>query len=327
MFGFHYYKYSPTEHVLVHREGRIVREGRGLAFLAYTPSTSVVVVPTASTDVPFMFDQTTADFQTVSIQGRATYRIVDARRTAELLDFSRRPDGRSPASEDPERLPQRVAEAVQGLSRAELGSLFLQDAVTGGDAVATRILGRLREDAEMTELGLQILGLAVLAVKPTKETARALEAQTREEILRKADEAGFARRNASIGQERIIRDSELDAQRAAMNKEKSIEAERLKHETSAEEKRTALVALEAANVKAKADGKAYELAAVLHALEGVDKDNVRALALAGMRPDAIIATAFADLAGSAERIGTLNISPDLLGQLLTAGGSERTTRR
>jgi hypothetical protein len=46
-----------------------------------------------------------------------------------------------------------------------------------------------------------------------------------------------------------------------------------------------------------------------------------------MRPDAIIATAFADLAGSAERIGTLNISPDLLGQLLSAGGSERTTRR
>jgi hypothetical protein len=36
-----------------------------------------------------------------------------------------------------------------------------------------------------------------------------------------------------------------------------------------------------------------------------------------MKPDQMIAFAFQELAGKAERIGQLNISPDLLRELLT----------
>lgn len=48
------------------------------------------------------------------------------------------------------------------------------------------------------------MGFSVLGSLPSKETARALEAQAREEILRKADEAVYERRNASIEQIRKV---------------------------------------------------------------------------------------------------------------------------
>jgi len=320
MFGFRYYKYSPSEHVLVHRNGRVVREGKGLSFYAFVRTTLIVVVPVGSADVPFMFDQTTADFQTVSIQGRVTYRVADAKRAAEQLDFTRRADGRGSITDDPQRLPQRVAEAVQSLSRSAMAMLPLQEAVTSGDVLAAKILEQLRKDDEIVLMGLSILGVAILAVKPMKETARALEAKTREEIMRQADEAGFARRNASIEQERIIRDTELEAQRAAMRKEMEIGGERLALQTREEEKRTELVALETSNAKATADGKAYELSAVMQALEGIDAERLRALSMVGMKPDALIAAAFTELAGNAGRIGTLNVTPDLLAHLTKPTG-------
>ena len=45
-------------------------------------------VPLASADVPFVFPETTADFQSVTIQGQLTYRVADSKRLASLLDFT-----------------------------------------------------------------------------------------------------------------------------------------------------------------------------------------------------------------------------------------------
>jgi hypothetical protein len=47
-----------------------------------------VAVPLASADVPFVFPETTADFQSVTILGQLTYRVADPKRLASLLDLS-----------------------------------------------------------------------------------------------------------------------------------------------------------------------------------------------------------------------------------------------
>ena len=107
MFGLRFIKAQPTEYVIQFRNGQPLREGAGLSMFYFAPTSSLVVVPTASVNEPFIFAEVTADYQEVTIQGQVTYRIVDPRRTAALLNFSLDANGRY-ASDDPEKLSQRL---------------------------------------------------------------------------------------------------------------------------------------------------------------------------------------------------------------------------
>ncbi|MBI1915307.1 MAG: SPFH domain-containing protein, partial [Planctomycetes bacterium] len=93
MFGWRYIKVSPTTFVMQFVGGRVKREGTGLSFFYFAPRSTLVAVPVGSTDVPFIFNETTADFQAVTVQGHLTFRVVDPRRLATLLDYSVKPGG------------------------------------------------------------------------------------------------------------------------------------------------------------------------------------------------------------------------------------------
>src|SRR5215831_288693 len=97
-----YSKNPPTTYVLPYQKGAVRREGAGLAFWYFQPSSTIVAVPLASRDMPFAFSEVTADFQPVTIQGQLTYRIADPRRLAALLDFSVGASGQF-VSDDPEK--------------------------------------------------------------------------------------------------------------------------------------------------------------------------------------------------------------------------------
>src|SRR5215470_4791211 len=99
MFGLRFIKVQPTTYVLQYRGGKVVREGSGLSFFYYGPSSSLVAVPVASTDVPFIFQETTGDFQSVTIQGQVTYRVSDPKRLAGLLNYTLATYGQTYASE------------------------------------------------------------------------------------------------------------------------------------------------------------------------------------------------------------------------------------
>src|SRR3954464_9422210 len=101
MFGVRYFKAAPTTYVIQYAGGKVKREGPGLSFFYFAPQTTLVAVPAGSTDVPFIFSETTADFQSVTVQGHLTYRVVDPRKLAGLLDYSLTPSGEY-ASDDPE---------------------------------------------------------------------------------------------------------------------------------------------------------------------------------------------------------------------------------
>ena len=72
----------------------------------------------------------------------------------------------------------------------------------------------------------------------------------------------------------------------------------------------------AANARTEADARAYALAAVMVVLTKVEPRVLEAVASTGMGPEQLIARAFQGLAERADKIGELNISPDLLGRLL-----------
>ena len=179
------------------------------------------------------------------------------------------------------------------------------------------------------------MGFSILAIKPTPETARALEAETREQLFRDADEAVYARRNSAVEQERAIKENELNTEIAVENKKRQIretqmEAERavqqrkhlvqkeaLEANIGMEDRRKALVTLAAQNAREEADARAYGVSTTMKALASADAQVLHALASTSMKPEQLIAFAFQELAGKAEKIGQLNISPDLLRELLT----------
>ena len=336
MFGIRFIKVEPTTHLLQFRNGRIVRDGPGQAFFYYSPTTSLVAVPIAGTDAPFIFEEVTSDFQTVTIQGQVTYRVSDPKKLAALVNFTLDARGKNYVSDEPQKLPQRVINVVNVLARAELQTLPLRQAVRASDALVQAVRKGLVESPDMAQLGLEILGLSILAIKPTPETARALEAEMREQLLREADEAIYARRNAAVEQERSIKENELnteiaveqkkrqiretqmEAERAIQQKRHQLEQADMTAKVGLEDKRKELVALSAENAEAEADARAYGISATMKALSSVDARVIQALASVGMKPEQLIAVAFQDLAGKADKIGQLNISPDLLRELMQA---------
>lgn len=341
MFGIRYAKVSPTTYLIQYGNGQAVREGAGLSFFYFAPSASLVSIPMESVDVPFMFREVSADFQEVTVQGQVTYRVADPKLLASLMDFTIRPNGEY-VSEDSTRLPQRVVNAVQVQLRAALQGQRLQDLLSGSEGLVQTVREGLREPDSLPALGLELVSLAILAIKPTPDTARALEAKVREQILKEADDALYLRRNAAIEQERAIRENELkteiaveskkreiaetqmEAERAVLEKRLEIQAQQMQGRIAQEKENQTLTELRVANSRREADAKAYAINALVGTVREVDPKVLQALALGSAEPGAIIAAAFQELAQNAGRIGELNISPDLLRQLTrdtaSAGG-------
>jgi len=301
MFGLRFIKAQPTDYVIQFRDGRPLREGAGLSMFYFAPTSSFVVVPTASVNEPFMFAEVTADYQEVTIQGQVTYRIADPRSTAVLLSFSLNAKGRY-ASDDPEKLSQRVINQVQVAMRAKIQSTPLKDVLGAGEDWVAEIRTNLQQAQTIAALGLEVLGLSVLAIKPTPETGRALEAEAREALLRRSDEAIYARRNAAVEQERAIKENELntevavenkkrqikeaqmDADRALRERRRQIEQEEITGKIRLEERNSELVGLATANARQEADSQAYGIDVMMKAFAASDAKVLQALASVGMRP-------------------------------------------
>src|SRR5688500_4516902 len=102
-------KAPPTTYVMHFTDGKVKAQGPGLSFFYYAPTSTIVWVPLGSRDAQFVFNETAADFQAVTIQGQLTYRVVEPQRLASLLDFTVDGDGRW-VTEDPDALEQRLVQ-------------------------------------------------------------------------------------------------------------------------------------------------------------------------------------------------------------------------
>lgn len=334
MLGFKFVKSDPTEYVLQFRGGQVVREGLGLSFPYFAPTTSVVAVPMAAQDQGFMFEHITRDYQAVTVQGQVVFRVREPKKTAALLNFTLRQDGKGYASDDATHLPGRVVRCVEVLSQQAVKGWTLKEALLATDSLADLVARGLASAAEVVALGLEILGVSVVAIRPTPETAKALAADAREAILQAADDAIYARRNAAVEAERAIRESELETEIAVQKKSRTVRETQMDAEASIaarrqelqqrqmdaditlEQKRQAFVETNASNTRVLAAAEAHRVGAVMDALKSADPRVVQALAAVGMQPGQLIAQAFGGIAERAEKIGQLNVSPELLAGLL-----------
>jgi regulator of protease activity HflC (stomatin/prohibitin superfamily) len=337
MLGIRYLKAPPTAYILYYSGGRLRREGPGLSFFYYSPSAVIASVPLGSRDQPFALSEVTSDFQTVTVQGQITYRVRDPRKLSELLDFTIHPGG-TYRTDDPELLSERLVHAVQVETRAFTQRRSLREVLTQSGELLSHLLGALPADPAVTRMGVEILGLSILQVQPSPDMARALEAQAREALQREADLAIYGRRNAAVENERMIKENELsteiaveekkkrvretqmDAEIAVEEKKRKVRETQMAADIAVEEQRQALLDTRGQNERKEADSRAYALETTLGPLRGLDWKTL--LALSGSRdPRYMIAVAFRELAENAQKIGELNVTPDLLDSLLRPGPS------
>lgn len=333
MWGFQFIKVDPTIYLMQYRRGKVVKKGTGLSFFYFAPTTSLVAVPVGSTDLPFIFKEVTSDFQEVTVQGQVVYRVADPAQLAQMLNFTIDAAKQKYVSDDPEKFPGRIINQVQVLLRAELQGLSLRQAITASETLVGKVRAALGTAKALVSLGIEVLDLSIIAIRPTPDSARALEAGVREQLLKEADLAIYDRRNASIEQERAIKENELrteiavenkrrqiretqmDAERAVQEKQRLLRDENMTGSIALEQRNRELVQLSAENTRVEADAKAYGMSAVMEAMAKIDPRVLNSLASMGMQPNQLIAASFRELAGSAAKIGELNISPDLLREL------------
>jgi regulator of protease activity HflC (stomatin/prohibitin superfamily) len=318
-FGVRYLKAGPTTYVIQYVNGKARRAGPGLSFFYWQAGSVIVLVPISSVDVPFVFNEISADFQNVTIQGQLTYRVTDAQRLAQLLDFSINHLGHY-ISEDPKKLGERLVAQTQVLASTITHRMGLRDVLASYDVLSTEVLKGLKESPSVQMLGVEIMDLAINSLKPSPETGKALEAGVREGFLRQADEAVYSRRNAAVEQERKIKESELNTELAIQEKNRQIREAKMASDIAAEEQRASLLDQRVENDRKDADAKAYGLNAMLTPIKEVDWRTLTAISAGKLDPKLTIAMAFRDLAENASKIGELNISPETLNALLRVDG-------
>lgn len=334
MFGIKYFKADSSTYVIKSAGGRTKKQGKGLSFFYNAATSSVAVVPVNAQEAPFIFSLQTSDYQQVKVQGQITYRISDPEKITEVLNFNLKKGGQTYISEDPTKLNDRVVRTVQAIVQRSVQTVELRESLMLNQGLANLVISEINGQAVTNTMGLEIVDVTISNIAPTPETIRALEAEAREVILQKADDAVYVRRKASVEQERVIKDAELKTELFVQQKEQEIaessvanerailrgkaqtEKEGLDAQIEAETQRKDLVLLNSENEKQEADTEAYGISARMNAFKTLPVENLKAMALANMDPDQLMAMAFESLAQNADKIGELNIGPDTMGQMM-----------
>lgn len=273
------------------------------------------MVPTVSFDTLFAFDDVlTSDFQRINIQGDISYIIRDYEKVAGMIDFSYTSESEYEGKKVEAK--QVMGKRITNLEKTSVSKFVnardVKAVIHAQEKLAAFLSEEMTSNEAIKELGLEVVTVSILAVSPSLETQKALESATREQILQQQDNAIYKRRNAAIEQERIVKENELNTEIKVAEKEH--ENQMLRQKNALEE-----VELKSKLRKEQADTKAYANEVVLKALESVDKEVLLVILLSGMDSKTLIAKAFNSLVENTDKIGNLNISPDLLETLTSSG--------
>lgn len=293
---FPYFKGQPTDYIVRHSGGRLHSEGLGLAFYYWRYNTQIIAVPTQSQDASFVFNELTSDFQEITLQGQVTFRIQDAPLAARLCNFTIDPSNYAYVSEDSEKIGRRIANLVQIATRVEVTKRTLHEVLRDAPLLAQAVAEQLGVGSSLKSLGVELLAADFLSVRPTPEVAKALEAELRESLLRKADEAIYARRAAAVDEERNIKEKELASDMAL------------------EEQRQGLIDLQGTNLLREAENQARTRA--ISARSEAEAAELQLAVYRELEPRALLAHAMRELGANAGNIGNLTITTELLASVL-----------
>ena len=310
---------EPSNHVLRFRRGKLVSGGRGAAFWFHPLSTSLAEVPVDDREVPFLFRGRAHDFQDVSVQGVLSYRVEDAEKLAQRVDFAI--DLRSGVHlEQPlDKIAGLLTELAQQYAFGYLARHELRHVLADGVAEIRQVIqAGLEQEAGLEPMGLEVTAVRVSAVKPASDMEKALQVPVREAIQQEADEAKFRRRAEAVQKERAIQENELQTQIELARRESNLieqrgENERRRVQDEAEAAHITTTA-EAERTGIQARAKADSIAAVEQSR--VEAEQARMDIYRNFPTEQLLGLAAQDFAGKLQRIEHLTLTPDMLGDLV-----------
>ena len=282
---FNYYKGEPNTYTICFRDGRVKKHGAGINFWYSPLTTTVSAIPIASQESYFVFTETTADFQEIAIQGAMTYRLDAPLEVASRLDYTVDTTKRQYKTEDPGKLVQRVINVVQGHTRTLVSQLPLERALTEVGGLAKDVLHHVATATDLNSLGVVLESLHFTSIKATPEMQKALEADFREGLSKRADQAIYDRRKAAVEEERKIRESEMNTEVELENRKKALVDTQARNE------------LKLAESRAKAE-------------------ELKLSPYGDMPPQALVGLALKEWASNSGSIDNLTITPDLLSKVV-----------
>lgn len=292
---FKYYKGDPSNFLISYTGGKARHYGTGHSLWYLPLNTTLAKIPVLSQATPFIFTEATANFQEVAIQGQLTYRLKDPAKAAQYLDFTLDTKGLY-RSKDLDALTQRIINTVQAYTRSGVNTLDLENALSKVKDLSGSVLEQVRMEPDLLMLGVFVENLHFTSVNATAEMRKALEADYRESLQKRADQAIYDRRAAALEEERKLKQRELDT------------------EVELEDRRKDLVDMQAQNnlTLAEAEAKAEEL---------------KLNPYGELQPQALVGLALKEWAANAGTVDNLSIGADMLSQLVSWIGDSKHVSR
>lgn len=319
---------SGTTHVEQIRNGRTIRAGVGASFWFRPLSAVLNEVPVDDRELPLMFHARTSDFQDVTVQATITYRVTNPAVATGRIDFSIDPETGLWRSTPLDQVAGLLTESAQQYAIDLLASANLTTAMAGGvGPIRSVIAGGLASDERLSETGIAVVGVRVVAVRPEPEVEKALRTPTREQVQQEADKATFERRAVAVERERAIGENELQTQIELARREEQLVAQRGANARREAEENAAAGAVaneaEARRTVTLAEARA-EGTRMAGAAQG-DAEAARVGAYRDVSESVLLALAVKELAANLPKIETLVLSPDLISKALAQLGTGKVT--
>ncbi len=323
MTRFTFWKHLRTEesaYVLHTKGGRTVREGRGLSFWFLPLNASIAEVPLDDRELPILFHGRSAEFQDVTVQAVATWRVADATRLARRVDFSIDLGDGSWTRQPLERMSTMLTELAQQLAWDYLARTPLQQILANGiEPIRNLIHDGLTGDENIAGMGIELVSIRIASVRPTAETERALQTPARERIQQEADRATFERRALAVKQERAIEENELQ-NRIELAKQEQILIEQqgandMRRVTDEAARSEITAQAEASSLQTHKEAEAQGIRAVETARVEAERASIDIYR--DLPRDVMMGLAARTFAENVPPIAHLNLSPDVVGPALS----------
>lgn len=144
-----------------------------------------------------------------------------------------------------------------------------------------------------------------------------MEAEEREQQMK------LRAMQAELSMESERQEKEYALREMAVQKKIQIDNQDMAGKIELEKMNKEFTELSAANEKTKADIKAYAAEALVKAYNNINPAILESCAMAQMEPGALMAKAFMNIGENAEKIGSLNMTPDLLQSIVGAMNPSR----
>ena len=311
---------DPNQRILRFRKGQLKSSGAGQSFWFHPLNTSLIEVPVDDRELPFIFHGRSKDFQDTVVQGVISYRVTNAQKLAERVDFSIDLDEGSHKSKPLEKIAGLMTDlskqfAMDYLVHTDL-RIILEDGV---ETIRNKIEQGLGDDAGISEMGLSIVSIRIHSIKPEAEVERALQVRVRESIQQQADEAIFQRRAMAVEKERAIQENELQNQIELAKREEQLIAQQGLNDAKriSDENDSSKIAAKGAAERSmiKSNAQAASIQAVEEARVAAERE--RMSIYRDFPADRLMGLAAQEFAGKLQKIEHLNLTPDLLGSMLT----------